>query len=46
VTVTHPDWSPTLAAGGSAEIGFTATTSGGNAAPAVFTLNGTACSVS
>ncbi|WP_255429862.1 glycoside hydrolase family 48 protein [Streptomonospora sp. PA3] len=43
VTVTHPGWNPDLDSGESATVGFQGTTSGGNAVPEEFTLNGTVC---
>lgn len=45
VTVTGLSWNANLAPGGSAEVGFNASHSGTNGVPAVFTLNGQACTV-
>jgi len=46
VTVTGLSWNANLAPGGSAEVGFNASHSGTNGVPAVFTLNGQACTTS
>ncbi|MEU7696110.1 cellulose binding domain-containing protein [Microbispora hainanensis] len=43
VTVTGPSWSPALAPGASATVGFTATWNGANHAPGSFTLNDAGC---
>ncbi|MER7719615.1 cellulase family glycosylhydrolase [Streptomyces flaveolus] len=43
VSATNLDWNRTLATGGSADLGFTGTFTGGNPKPATFTLNGVAC---
>ncbi|WP_432872004.1 cellulose binding domain-containing protein [Microbispora rosea] len=43
VTVAGPQWSPALAPGASATVGFTATWNGANGAPSSFTLNGAGC---
>jgi endoglucanase len=43
VSVTNLDWNRTLATGGSADLGFTATFTGSNPKPAAFTLNGVTC---
>jgi endo-1,4-beta-xylanase len=43
VTVTGPEWSPALAPGASATVGFTATWNGANSVPATFTLNDAGC---
>ncbi|MEU4423010.1 endo-1,4-beta-xylanase [Actinoplanes sp. NPDC024001] len=45
VTVTNASWNGTLAPGGSASFGFLGSWTGANPAPAVFTLNGSACAV-
>jgi len=45
VTATNASWNGALAAGGSASFGFLASSTGTNAAPTAFTLNGTACAV-
>jgi endo-1,4-beta-xylanase len=45
VTVTGAAWNATIAAGGSASVGFLGTWTGGNPVPAAFTVNGTACTV-
>jgi cellulose 1,4-beta-cellobiosidase len=43
VTVKNPSWAQTLATNATANPGFQGTYSGGNQAPAQFTLNGTVC---
>ncbi len=43
VTARDAGWNGTLAPGGSASLGFQATYSGTNPAPALFTVNGAAC---
>src|SRR3954454_22730294 len=43
VTVTNPSWAPSLGSNASASLGFNADSSGTNAAPATFSLNGVAC---
>jgi mannan endo-1,4-beta-mannosidase len=43
VTAASAGWNGSVPANGSASFGFQATYSGSNAAPAAFTLNGTAC---
>ena len=43
VSVTDAGWNGTIAAGGTAGFGFNLSYSGANAAPASFSLNGTAC---
>ncbi|WP_220499444.1 cellulose binding domain-containing protein [Microbispora sp. H10949] len=45
VTVTNPTWSPALAPGASATVGFTGTSNGANSTPASFTLNSAACAL-
>ncbi|HEY8464448.1 MAG TPA: cellulose binding domain-containing protein [Bacillota bacterium] len=45
VTVTNEAWNSTIPPGGTVSFGFNLSYSGTNAKPAVFTLNGTACSV-
>jgi endo-1,4-beta-xylanase len=45
VTVTNAAWNGTLAPGGSASFGFLGSWTGGNPAPAAFTLGGTACTI-
>ncbi|WP_405108411.1 cellulose binding domain-containing protein [Micromonospora sp. NBC_01405] len=47
VTVRNASWNPTIAAGGSVNFGFSATsTPGTNGVPAAFSLNGVACAKS
>ncbi|WP_187138405.1 cellulose binding domain-containing protein [Cellulomonas timonensis] len=46
VTAANAAWNGTLAAGASVDIGFNGSHSGTNTAPAAFSLNGQACSVS
>ncbi|GII77367.1 hypothetical protein Sru01_23490 [Sphaerisporangium rufum] len=43
VAVTGPDWSPALAPGAVATVGFSASWTGANSVPASFTLNGAGC---
>ncbi|WP_367127349.1 cellulose binding domain-containing protein [Saccharothrix sp. HUAS TT1] len=43
VTARNASWNGSLATGGSASIGFTASNTGANPAPTRFTLNGVAC---
>lgn len=43
VTAKNPDWSKSLATGGSHSLGFQASYSGTNDKPTSFTLNGTSC---
>jgi endo-1,4-beta-D-glucanase Y len=43
VTVTDAGWNGTIAPNGSASFGFQAAYSGSNAAPTIFTLNGSSC---
>ncbi|BCY07085.1 endo-1,4-beta-xylanase [Actinoplanes sp. L3-i22] len=45
VTVTGAAWNATIAAGGSASVGFLGSWTGSNPVPAAFTVNGTACTV-
>jgi alpha-galactosidase len=45
VTATNVAWNGSVAPGGAASFGFIATWTGSNAAPAGFSLNGTACTV-
>ncbi|MBY8852228.1 cellulose-binding domain-containing protein, partial [Saccharothrix sp. MB29] len=42
-TATNTDWNRSLATGGSTDIGFVGSWSGGNPTPTSFTLNGVAC---
>ncbi|HEY0500155.1 MAG TPA: cellulose binding domain-containing protein [Kutzneria sp.] len=44
VTVSNADWNRTIAAGGSASLGFNGTDTGAAPAPTVFSLNGAVCS--
>ncbi len=46
MTAANAAWNGTLAAGASVDIGFNGSHSGTNTAPAAFSLNGQACSVS
>ena len=46
VTVTSATWNGPIVAGGTASIGFNATTSAPTANPTSFTVNGTVCSTS
>ncbi|MFG3344238.1 cellulase family glycosylhydrolase [Streptomyces sp. NPDC048018] len=43
VRATHESWTETIPAGGSVSFGLSASSTGGNAAPVAFTLNGVAC---
>ena len=45
VSVRDAGWNGTIATGGTAGFGFTATVGSTNAAPSAFTLNGTACTI-
>ncbi|MDG9703278.1 cellulase family glycosylhydrolase [Streptomyces sp. DH37] len=42
-SATNVDWNRTLATGGTADLGFTASFTGANPKPTAFTLNGVAC---
>ena len=46
VSVSNPAWSPTLAPGANATLGFQATFTGTNATPTDFSLNGALCTAS
>jgi mannan endo-1,4-beta-mannosidase len=45
VQVRNESWNPVIAAGGSLNLGFSASHNGTNTAPTSFTLNGVACSI-
>ncbi|MFF9853447.1 cellulase family glycosylhydrolase [Streptomyces litmocidini] len=46
VHATHESWTETIPAGGSVSFGLSASSTGGNAVPATFTLNGATCAKS